>query len=253
MRIAAVGDSFMEGIGDEVVGPDGVLGEPRGWADRVVEQLAQRLDEPVYYANFAIRGRILKPIATTQLDAALALDPKPDLILFNGGGNDMLRPTFNVKKMIRLTELAIDKCREAGVRLVFVTGAHPTERLPLARRMDGRGDAYMDAATELVSRTGNELISNWGDDHIRDARYWADDRLHLGPLGHERVAAAVLTALGYPTDFPDEGDPAPPATFRSEAHYARVHVLPYIGRRLASRSTGRGREPKYATWHLMGE
>jgi len=248
VRIAAVGDSFMEGIGDE-----DSEGNPRGWADRVVEVLADRLDEPVYYANFAIRGRILKPIATDQLDAALALDPPPDLILFNGGGNDMLRPTFSVAKMMRLTQLAIDKCREAGVRLVFVTGAHPTPRLPLARRMDGRGDAYMDAAVELLARTGNQLISNWGDEDIRDARYWADDRLHLGPLGHERVAAAVLTALGYPTNPPPPGEPAPAATFRTEAEYARVHVLPYIGRRVASRSTGRGREPKYAAWHRIGE
>jgi lysophospholipase L1-like esterase len=247
VRIAAVGDSFMEGVGDE-----DEHGEPHGWADRVAHALAQRLDEPVYYANFAIRGRILKPIATTQLDAALALDPQPDLILFNGGGNDMLRPTFSVKKMMRLTQRAVDACREAGVPLVFVTGAHPTPRLPLARLMDGRGDAYMEAALGLVARTGNRLISNWGDEDIRDFRYWADDRLHLGPLGHARVAAAVLTALGYPTDPPPEGDPAPGATLRSEARYVRVHMLPYVGRRLASRSTGRGREPKYATWHRMG-
>lgn len=246
MRIAAVGDSFMEGIGDEDAN-----GEPRGWADRVVESLAARLDEPVYYTNFAIRGRILKPIATEQLDAALALDPKPDLILFNGGGNDMLRPTFSTDKMMRLTERAVDRCREADARLVFVTGAHPTDRLPLARRMDGRGDAYMVAALKLFARTGSEMISNWGDEEIRDSRYWAEDRLHLGPLGHERVAAHVLTALGYPTEEPDPGEPAPPPTFRTEAHYARVHILPYIGRRLASRSTGRGREPKYATWHRV--
>lgn len=237
----------MEGIGDEDAN-----GEPRGWADRVAQALADRLNEPVFYANFAIRGRILKPIATTQLDAALALDPKPDLILFNGGGNDMLRPTFSTAKMMRLTQRAVERCRDAGVRLVFVTGAHPTDRLPLARLMDGRGDAYMEAALELFAQTGSEMISNWGDDQIRDARYWADDRLHLGPLGHERVAAHVLSALGYPTDAPDPGPAAPPATFRSEARYARLHVFPYIGRRLASRSTGRGREPKYPEWHRMG-
>src|SRR6188474_1597791 len=114
----------MEGIGDDY--PDGT---PRGWADRVAEGLAAQLDEPVFYANFAIRGRILKPIATHQLDAALALDPKPDIILLNGGGNDMLRPTFSVRKVMALNERAVRRCREAGVRLVFVTGARPTDRL----------------------------------------------------------------------------------------------------------------------------
>ena len=246
VRIAAVGDSFIEGIGDEW--PDGT---PRGWADRVAENLAGRLEEPVYYANFAIRGRILKPIVTDQLDAALALDPKPDLILFNGGGNDMLRPTFSVKKVMRLTRLAIDKCAAAGVPLVFVTGANPTDELPLAKLMSKRGTAYMAAAKELVAATGNRLISNWEDDETNDLRYWAEDRLHLGPIGHERVAAVVLTELGYPTEPPHPGDPAPPRTMRREVDYTRVHILPYVGRRLASRSTGIGVEPKYPEWTLI--
>src|SRR4051794_18422623 len=158
MHLAAIGDSFMEGIGDEY--PDG---SPRGWADRVAEGLAARLNEPVFYANFAIRGRILKPIATHQLDAALALDPKPDLILFNGGGNDMLRPTFSVPKLMRLTRAAVAKCDGAGVELVFVTGASPTDHLPLAKLMSGRGKAYMDAALDLVASTGSALINNWDD------------------------------------------------------------------------------------------
>ena len=245
MRFVAIGDSFTEGVGDEL--PDGRV---RGWADIAAQGWADAAGEPIEYANLAIRGKLIEPIVAEQLEPALAL--KPTHLSFNGGGNDMLRPTFSVKKMMRLTQRAVDACREAGVPLVFVTGAHPTPRLPLARLMDGRGDAYMEAALGLVARTGNRLISNWGDEDIRDFRYWADDRLHLGPLGHARVAAAVLTALGYPTDPPPEGDPAPGATLRSEARYVRVHMLPYVGRRLASRSTGRGREPKYATWHRMG-
>ena len=59
MRYVAVGDSFTEGVGDWR--PDGT---PRGWADRVAEGLAAYSDEPVTYANLAIRGRLLVPIAT---------------------------------------------------------------------------------------------------------------------------------------------------------------------------------------------
>ena len=70
IRYVAIGDSFTEGVGDEY--PDGT---PRGWADRLAEQIAALRSEPVYYANLAIRGRCLEPIVTEQLEAALALEP----------------------------------------------------------------------------------------------------------------------------------------------------------------------------------
>lgn len=57
IRAVAIGDSFTEGVGDEY--PDGT---PRGWADRLAEQLAENRGEPVHYANLAIRGRCLGPI-----------------------------------------------------------------------------------------------------------------------------------------------------------------------------------------------
>ena len=73
VRIAAVGDSFTEGLGDEDEN-----GNPVGWADRVALALARQLEEPVYYANFAIRGRLLERIAHEQIDAALSLEVAPD-------------------------------------------------------------------------------------------------------------------------------------------------------------------------------
>ena len=82
---AAIGDSFTEGVGDEL--PDGTV---RGWADFVALGLAAAAREPVRYANLAIRGRKLGPIVDEQLEAAIAL--RPEVISFNGGGNDMLRP-----------------------------------------------------------------------------------------------------------------------------------------------------------------
>ena len=87
MRYVAIGDSFTEGLGDEL--PDGSV---RGWADRVAAGLAVASGAPVEYANLAIRGRLLEPIVTEQLDAALSLTPPPTLMTLNGGGNDMMRP-----------------------------------------------------------------------------------------------------------------------------------------------------------------
>lgn len=243
VRVAAVGDSFTEGLGDE--DKDGNL---IGWADRVALGLAEHLDEPVYYANFAIRGRLLEPIATEQIDAALALNPKPDMILLNGGGNDMMRPRFQMERILQFAQRAIDACQEAGVRLVIVTGGLPTPGLPLAKRMTRLGHAYLAAVQDLCERNGVELIVNWNDTAFPDRRNWSDDRLHLNPTGHARVAANVLTALGHPTDPPAPGDEIPAPTFRDQVRYTRVHVLPFIGRRLTRRSSGDGHLPKYPDW-----
>ncbi|HOZ59911.1 MAG TPA: SGNH/GDSL hydrolase family protein, partial [Nakamurella multipartita] len=70
MRYVAIGDSFTEGVGDERAD-----GSVRGWADRVAEGLALATQEPVRYANLAIRGRKLAPIVDQQLEVALALEP----------------------------------------------------------------------------------------------------------------------------------------------------------------------------------
>ncbi|MDR1633553.1 MAG: hypothetical protein LBS27_01225 [Bifidobacteriaceae bacterium] len=72
MRYAAIGDSFTEGLGDQRAD-----GSPRGWADRLAAGLATSLGEPIWYANFAVRGRLLDLIAAEQVDPALALDPAP--------------------------------------------------------------------------------------------------------------------------------------------------------------------------------
>jgi hypothetical protein len=72
VQYAAIGDSFTEGVGDEL--PDGAV---RGWADRVAAGLAATRDGDVRYANLAVRGRLLGPIVTDQLEAALSLTRPP--------------------------------------------------------------------------------------------------------------------------------------------------------------------------------
>src|SRR3954471_3063112 len=101
MRYVAIGDSFTEGVGDEL--PDGTV---RGWADLVAAGLAGA-GEQVHYANLAVRGRLLDSIVGEQLPAALGLTPAPTLITLNGGGNDMMRPGVEPRQLLELTELAV--------------------------------------------------------------------------------------------------------------------------------------------------
>lgn len=245
MRYVAIGDSFTEGMGDEL--PDG---SPRGWADRVAAGLAATgADGEVRYANLAVRGRLLEPIVTDQLETALALSPAPTMITLNGGGNDMMRAGTDTSRLVALTERAIERCTAAGVRLVLLSGPDPGDRLPFGKVMRRRGELLTAAVTELAARHGLLLVDVFRDVEIRRAPYWSADRLHLNTAGHQRVAGLVLTALGHPTTA-HVVDPGPAEGRRvlSEAKYYREHVLPWLQRRVLGRSSGDDRTGKYVDW-----
>lgn len=247
MRYVAIGDSFTEGVGDWW--PDGT---PRGWADRVAEGLAAASAEPVHYANLAIRGRLLAPIATEQVDAALALDPLPHLMTFNGGGNDMLRPGTDVRSLLELTRRAVDRCHEAGIRVVLLSGPDPSSGLPRSAAIHARGSELTLAVKDFAAERGLLFVSCWEDPTFHGPEYWCEDRLHLNPHGHERVAHLVLTALGVPSVL-GEAPAARPWRERpwDEVRYYRRHVAPWIARRVRGRSSGDDRVPKHPAWSLV--
>ncbi len=245
MRFVAIGDSFTEGVGDELDG-----GAVRGWADLVAAGLATGLNEDVDYANLAIRGRLIRPIVDEQLEPALALSPRPDVLAFNGGGNDMMRPGFDRDDIVRLTHRVVARTEQEGVKLVLQTGADPTAGLPRGEMLRSRVSVFTDMLTELEATYEHvTFVNNYGDEEMRRAGYWAPDRLHLNALGHRRVAARLLTALGVPTELPSlEADHQAPTGVLVEARYYATYVLPWIGRRLTRRSSGDGRSAKFADW-----
>lgn len=241
---AAIGDSFTEGVGDEL--PDGSV---RGWADFVAIGLAAAAREPIGYANLAIRGRKLGPIIDEQLDPAIAL--RPELLSFNGGGNDMLRPRMDEQVTASRFRDAIERIRAEGIHVLMLSGANPTEHLPMGKVFDARGARLTAALVDLADRPGVTFVDNFNDLGLRDIRYWSPDKLHLNALGHARVASNVLTGLGVavPVEWGVEEVAAAPAgpKSRNTAAYYREFVLPWIGRRLTGRSSGDGRTAKRPT------
>jgi lysophospholipase L1-like esterase len=244
MRYVAIGDSFTEGLGDERAD-----GSQRGWADLVAAGLASATGAEVQYANFAIRGRLMEPIATEQLDAALALSPPPTLLSFNGGGNDMMRPGTDIARLAAQTESVVRRCAEEGVQLVLLSGADPSERLPLGSTIRRKGTELTAVVTELRTRYEFTFVNIFGDQEIRKAPYWSADRLHLNAAGHQRVAGLVLAALGHPVTA-HVVDPGPAESRRvlAEARYYREHVLPWLTRRIRGQSSGDARTAKFDTW-----
>ena len=181
------------------------------------------------------------------MDAAIALHP--ELISINGGGNDIMRPKVSINQIADELLESVDRVIAAGSHVLLASGANPTRHIPLGARIEVRGDQLASAVLAHLPREHVTWVDNWGDSELTDLRYWARDQLHLGPLGHRRVASNVLAALEVPVpDFgPAPEDPARPRT----SAYWREYVLPWIGRRLTGRSSGDNREPKIAELTLV--
>lgn len=239
---AAVGDSFTEGMGDERLD-----GTPRGWADLVATALAHAAGGTIGYANLAIRGRLLAPIADTQVPAAIALGP--ELLSINGGGNDIMRPRVSIDAVADRLVAAALSASEAGIRTIVVSGGNPTQHLPLGASLERRGDALADAVRTRLAGTDVLFVDNWFDARLPELKYWSVDRLHLNARGHAIAASNVLAVLEVPIAANDAAPDAPPdadddlARPRT-AEYWRHYVLPWIGRRLTGRSSGDDREAK---------
>ncbi|WP_394279958.1 SGNH/GDSL hydrolase family protein [Microbacterium sp.] len=242
VRYVAIGDSFTEGVGDEIGGI------PRGWADLVAQGWADSRGDTVQYANLAIRGKLIQPIVDEQLERALAL--KPTHLSFNGGGNDMLRPRTPISRVADGFLRVLRRCDEEGVTLILLSGANPSGQLPLSRLIQRRGDELSAAVVERLGSRGDVITAfNWPDRELADPSFWSVDRLHMNTRGHHRVAARVLDALGEsaPQDWWSLSEPD--TTVRlGRSRYLREHLGPWLKRRLTGTSSGDGREPKFADW-----
>jgi lysophospholipase L1-like esterase len=232
----AVGDSFTEGLDDPR--PDG--SGYRGWADLVAGRLAERQDN-FQYANLAVRGRLFPAIVEAQVPIAVEL--RPDLISFAGGGNDALRRRFDPYALMSRFDDVIRELRATGADVVLFRFADLSARLPGARVILPRTRILNQAVGEVAERYGARLVDLWSDPEFANPALWGVDRLHLSSAGHRRVAALVLAALDLPA--PDEWWTAPPsrrvswpAARAADLRWTTQHLAPWLTRRLTGRSSG---------------
>lgn len=241
----AMGDSFTEGLEDEP-GPDS---RHRGWADRVAAALAVQ-QGGIRYANLVVRGRLLDQVVAEQVPVALRLSP--DLVSFHAGPNDVLRPRADLPALARRYDAAVGRLRDAGLRTVLFTVIGPPGTGRAADRLMARFVGFNAGVRTTAARHGAVLVDLAAVPVLRDRRLWHADRLHLAPEGHARVAAAVLEALDVPQEDPGWWRTALPggpratrrAALLADVRWARVHLLPWIGRRIRGVSSGDGLDPK---------
>jgi lysophospholipase L1-like esterase len=243
----AIGDSFTEGLNDVL--PDGSMA---GWADRFATVLAQR-DPATRYANLAIRGRLLDQIIDEQVPVAIA--DRPDLIGFSAGGNDILRAGTDVDDVAGRYEAAVVRMREAGSRVLVFTG-FDVGNTPILKLVRGKIAIYNEHLRGIAERHDCDLVDLWALTPLRDRQLaFSEDRLHLSPEGHERVARMVARSVGI-----DAADPFEPwqdiaaaePSRRDDLHWAREHFLPWVGRHLRGRSSGDEIVPKRPELESLG-
>ena len=244
-RFVALGDSFTEGVGDaDPRRPNGV----RGWADRAADVLAGQTDD-FGYANLAIRGRKLRAVLAEQIEPALALEP--DLVTIYAGANDIMRPSVDVDGLVRDYDAALGRVTDAGAHLVMFTAFDPGG-FPVFGSMRGRFAVYNELVREVAERRGATLVDFWRMRDYRVPGMWADDRMHMSSAGHQRMAMAVLDALGVQHDLdPVDLPPAPHLTKQerraANLDWARTHAAPWVKRRLTGKSSGDTLDPRYPT------
>jgi lysophospholipase L1-like esterase len=237
--LVALGDSFTEGLDDPH--PDGGY---RGWADRLAEMLAAHNPE-LRYANLAVRGRLLSHVVFDQVPAAIVL--QPDLVSIAAGGNDLLRTGADPDKLAALFDSAVVRLQEAGCRVLMFTGFDPCV-FPVIRLIRGKAAAYNMHLRGIADARDCDLVDMWSMRVLRDRRAWADDRLHLNPDAHRRVALRASEVLGVPVteDWRAPFGTSVPlptpwrAARRADAQWAREYALPWLRRRLGGTSTGDG-------------
>ncbi|HLI37599.1 MAG TPA: SGNH/GDSL hydrolase family protein [Streptosporangiaceae bacterium] len=197
----ALGDSFTEGLNDPLPG-----GGYRGWADRFADMLS--IHQPgLRYANLAVRGKLLREVAAEQVPRAIEM--APDLVSLAAGGNDLLRPGSDPDSLAETLDASVASLRAAGCRVLLLSGFDPCA-FPVIRLLRGKAAVYNMHMRTIASTRQCDVVDLWSMRVLCDRRVWSEDRLHLLPEGHRRVALRVCEAVGVPADG-DWREPLPQA------------------------------------------
>jgi lysophospholipase L1-like esterase len=247
-RFVAIGDSQTEGVGD-IPNRDGT---DRGWADRFAGALAEG-NPGLLYANLAVRGRTARQVLDGQLEAAAALEP--DLVSVIAGMNDLIRPGFDPDEVLDLLDTMERRFIDQGATVMTITYPDADGLGPLGSLIEDRVRAFNEGIREVGRANGTLVLDLEPIKATADPRLWRNDRLHLNPDGHERMAQGMLSLVApdlvdeaWRVPLPPEPDKSGRGAFMHEAEWFFRYLAPWIGRRITGRSSGDGRVAKRPTY-----
>jgi lysophospholipase L1-like esterase len=248
-RFIVLGDSFSEGMSDEIID-----GKYRGWADRVADVLAEQ-NPGFKYANFAIRGKLVHQVLGDQVPQALPLIDGPQtLVSFHAGANDALRPNYNHSAVRTAYVRAVTQLVETGATIILFTVLEKNGNGGKASVLwEERMSTFNKIVREVADKFNLLVMDASMDPESSNPNLLAFDRLHLNPAGHYRVAQAVLERIGAPFDSrwkdPVQSPKKKPTIIRKALTFVWfiTFALPWVWRRIRGRSSGDGRSGKYTS------
>ncbi|MFT4140505.1 MAG: SGNH/GDSL hydrolase family protein [Bacillus sp. (in: firmicutes)] len=187
-RFVAIGDSFTEGIGDEV---EGIA--LKSWVDHFV----QLCENDIEYANFAKRGLVTEEIRSQQLEKALTFNP--DLVSLIAGANDVLKGRWNHDAYKNDMEFMVDTLSKAGADIIIANLPDFTVRLPLAFEKKQVIKEQLLEANEVIRSLSREYklhhVDFWNHHLVNDNTLWSKDLIHPNSKGYVKVAELIFSSL----------------------------------------------------------
>ncbi|PFQ43712.1 lipase [Bacillus cereus] len=187
-RFVAIGDSFTEGIGDEV---EGIA--LKSWVGHFV----QLCENDIEYANFAKRGLVTKEIRSQQLEKALTF--KPDLVSLIAGANDVLKGRWNHDVYKNDIEFMIDSLSKAGSDIIIANLPDFTVRLPFAAEKKQVIKEQLLEANDVILSLSREYklhhVDFWNHQLVNDNTLWSTDLIHPNSKGYVKVAELIFSSL----------------------------------------------------------
>ena len=247
-RLITCGDSFTEGMSDEIVN-----GQYRGWADRIADVMAKEVSE-FTYANLAVRGKLVHQVVADQIPVALSfITGKETLVTFHAGANDVIRPNYKSEIVLPLYANAVREIASTGATVLLFTVLESTgAKGKTADVWASRFGKFNENVRRVAAEVGAIVADANEAGLLSDRRFLAKDRLHLNALGHERVAQGLLEKLNLPFDtnwknpLPPQEDIPRSKKIAEDLHWFVTFMIPWIWRRLRGKSSGDGRFSKHS-------
>ncbi|WSJ48172.1 GDSL-type esterase/lipase family protein [Streptomyces sp. NBC_01317] len=167
------------------------------------------------------------------------------------GVNDLLRPRFDAAEVAGHLEEMFGALTAAGADVVTLAFPDVAKIVPLARPLRSRVCELNTRIRATAARHGVAVAETGRQAVATDPRLWSADRLHAGPLGHERIAAALAQAVHLPGSddawtlpLPRRKVPTGRRAAEDELRWAAAFLGPWLTRRVHGRSSGDGRTAK---------